>query len=240
MSSWARVAEALEQASEAGRTPSFWLRDDDAIRVTPALARLGEITRQAVVPIVLAVIPARADRDLAAWVRGQPDARVVVHGYAHANHAPPGAKKEELGSHRPLDAVRADLVAGFDRTRDLFGAQTLPMLVPPWNRIAPSVVQCLPELDFRILSAFGPARFSVEGLAILNTHVDLIDWHGTRGCRPHEDLLSEIVALLGQGGGSPIGILTHHLVHDEAAWAFLSELFEVTGGRARWTAPKPI
>jgi len=33
-----------------------------------------------------------------------------------------------------------------------------------------------------------------------------------------------------QASEKPIGFLTHHLVHDEAAWYFMESLFEATSG----------
>ncbi|TJV74750.1 MAG: polysaccharide deacetylase, partial [Mesorhizobium sp.] len=53
-----------------------------------------------------------------------------------------------------------------------------------------------------------------------------MDWHGTRGCRDHGLLVQAIIAQL--HGGEPVGLLTHHLVHDESAWLFLERLFTVT------------
>mgnify|MGYP001327192138 CR=1 FL=1 len=236
MSAWAELSDTLDMVAAGGRAASFWLRDDDAVRVTPPLERLGALISRAKIPLVLATIPALAEEDLPAWTRSHPDMRAAVHGYAHANHAPAGEKRQELGHHRPLDAVLAELVSGLERTKSLFGSQALPMLVPPWNRIAPTVADALPRAGFRLLSAFGQEARRIEGLSVLNTHVDLIDWRGGRGCRAHDALISEIVALL--GSTSPIGVLTHHLVHDEDAWTFLSRLFEVTRGRARWVAPE--
>ncbi len=60
-----------------------------------------------------------------------------------------------------------------------------------------------------------------------------MDWHGTRGCRDHAAILGDILAALKRGlddpAEPPIGLLTHHLVHDEAAWDFLERLFECAG-----------
>jgi hypothetical protein len=71
---------------------------------------------------------------------------------------------------------------------------------------------------------------------VINTHVDLMDWHGTRGCRDHTVLVHEIVARLDRAflSGEPVGLLTHHLVHDEAAWTFLEGLFVTSGQAATW------
>ena len=44
------------------------------------------------------------------------------------------------------------------------------------------------------------------------------------------------------GSGEPIGLLSHHLVHDETAWSFLQALFEVTNEAAacRWMAAREL
>jgi hypothetical protein len=34
--------------------------------------------------------------------------------------------------------------------------------------------------------------------------------------------------------GEAIGVLTHHLVHDEATWIFLEQLFEHTANNTEW------
>ena len=64
------------------------------------------------------------------------------------------------------------------------------MLVPPWNRIAPQVVAGLPALGFKALSVFGPE--AAADLPLFNTHVDVIDWRGTRAGRPDAVLMDEI------------------------------------------------
>jgi hypothetical protein len=102
------------------------------------------------------------------------------------------------------------------------------MLVPPWNRIDPGLVSDLGSIGFKALSVFGPPK--PASLAVVNSNVDIMDWHGTRGCRDHGLLVQAIIAQLqhASDGGEPVGLLTHHLVHDESAWLFLERLFAVT------------
>ena len=108
--------------------------------------------------------------------------RLLQHGYAHTNHAPPGDKKIELGPHRPAMFVLGELGTGRLALERLFGSRVLPVLVPPWNRIAPALVPTLPEIGYRGLSAFGPraAPRPGPGLLQVNTHIDLIDWKTRR------------------------------------------------------------
>lgn len=225
-----RAERVLAARAEAGRPLRLWLRDDDAVAPTPALDRLLQLTGVAQVPMVLAVIPAPCDQpptgpDLAECLRERPDVTVAVHGWSHRNHAPEGVKKQELGPHRPLDEMRAELRAGLMRLAVLHGPRARPLLVPPWNRIAADLVAALPDEGFTAISTFGP-EVPVPGLAVVNTQLDLIDWHGTRGGRDAAQLWTDL-ADLADSGRDHIGVLTHHLVHDEAAWAFLADLIQL-------------
>jgi hypothetical protein len=74
-----------------------------------------------------------------------------------------------------------------------------------------------------------------------NTHVDIIDWRGTRGfCGEEAALAAAARHLAARRTGAadssePTGWLTHHEMHDGAAWNFLSYLFDRTRRLgARW------
>ncbi|MFV2054247.1 polysaccharide deacetylase family protein [Aliiroseovarius sp. YM-037] len=227
------LLQLLDNRAKAGNPTRFWLRDDDAAQPDPALDHLLDLTASYDVPLTLAVIPATTGEALSQRLSTEPHVSVAVHGWSHSNHAPADEKKQELGHHRPAEVVTKELSDGLNHLAALYPDKFVPLLVPPWNRIAPEVVAALPSLEFRALSVFGPAR---EGaLPMINTHVDLIDWKGTRGGRPAEMLLSEIIDHL-QSGDIPLGILTHHLVHDVAAWRFLEQLFAATAKHpgCRW------
>lgn len=233
---WQPLPEALGRWRDAGRRPNFWLRDDDAIEPTPALDRLVALTAKYDVPLGLAVIPAHAGEALARHVADKPHVTALVHGWSHDNHAPLRDKKQELGLHRPAGIVLGELAQALRRIEYLFGARSAPLLVPPWNRIDVGLIPQLTGLGYRGLSVFGPPK--PAPIRIVNSTVDIIDWHGTRGCRDHGVLVGEIVeqldAALANPGQPPIGVLTHHLVHDEAAWDFLERLFEVEARSGHW------
>jgi len=233
------LGAAFARWAAAGRTPALWWRDDDAVEPTPALERLLALSRDHGAPLSLAVVPQDATEALAGRLETAPRAAVLVHGWSHRNHAPSGQKKRELGLHRPEAEVLGELRAGRERTEALFGRQALPVLVPPWNRIDAALVPRLSALGYRALSVFGPPR--TAGLPLLNTTLDIMDWHGTRGCRPAGDIVADLVGQLDAGlavaAPPPIGLLTHHLVHDEAAWRFLDGLLAATGRAGLgWTA----
>lgn len=235
--------DVLARRRDAGLATRLWLRDDDAVAPGDALDRLLDLTALHSVPVAIATIPAFAEPALAARLREAPHATAVVHGFRHANHAPPHAKKQELGGHRPLPEVLADLSAAMARMQDLFGAGFLPMLVPPWNRIDAALLPRLPRLGYCALSGFGPEPDTAP-LPVVNTHVDLIDWRGHRGGRDHAALIDDLLNSLRRAPAArPAGILSHHLVHDETAWAFLERLFAATAEapECRWlTAAEAI
>ena len=219
--------DALWAAADRGLPATFWLRDDDATVPSARLDTLLSMTGRHAVPVTLAVIPARSGQALADRLAGDPGISVAVHGWAHRNHAGPEEKKQELGLHRPVPVVLDELERGLRHLQGLHGTQSVPMLVPPWNRIHPDIVQGLPELGYAALSVFGPEK--PAPLRLLNTHVDLIDWRGTGRAKGLDMLLAEIALALQRG--APIGLLTHHLVHDAGDWAVLDRVLALTSGQ---------
>lgn len=206
----------------------FWLRDDDAVIRTAALDRLLDLSRALAVPVTLAVIPKETGPALARRLDNAAGVSIAVHGWSHENHAPPGEKKQELGMHRGADAVLKELRAGTAHLSSLYGVRFTGLLVPPWNRIDARLYPHLPGLGFTGLSTFGPEHDLP--VPAINTHVDLIDWKGTRGGRDTAALIADTVhrlqAVFDDAGS--VGILSHHLVHDTAAWVFLERLFHLT------------
>ena len=244
MSAWQRLDAELDLWRAAGRRADLWCRDDDACRDSPALDRLLERARDTEVPVALAVIPAQVEPGLVDAVAQARFATVVQHGYAHRNHAPPGTRNWELGIHRPVTQTLAELATGRASLASRFGGRFRPVLVPPWNRIDPLVVERLPDAGFSGLSTFGPrtAAKPVSGLLQCNTHVDLIAWRRDRAFIGVAAAIDRLVVHLEsrrQGAvdpAEPTGILTHHLDLDAAAWEFLADLFARTRdhGGATW------
>ena len=230
MSTWTDLLDEAARWAEAGRTADLWWRDDDAADVGPALERLLAIHRDSGVALALAVVPAKATQALADRLAGEPGVDLLQHGYAHVNHAASGDKKVELGTERPAMLVLGELGTGRMALERLFGARPLPVLVPPWNRIAPALVPTLPEIGFAGLSTFGARRRThpVRGLLEVNTHVDLIDWKGGHGFVGEAAALHALVAALARArvSGEPVGVLSHHLAMDGGAWDFLRSMWQ--------------
>jgi peptidoglycan/xylan/chitin deacetylase (PgdA/CDA1 family) len=241
---WRPVRDELDRWAAAELTARLWLRDDDAQSVTPALeALLGRLEASGA-PCMLAVIPMLADAELAKRLAERPDIMVAMHGVRHANHAPEGRKSEETPIERGLDVIEADWRAARARLTGLFGAAAGDWYVPPWNRIAKAAAIVLPTLGFRAVSTFGARRLDA-GLAQWNASVDIMDWRNGRIGRAEGEVARDLSAALAAArnqGGRPVGILTHHLVHDPQAWTVLDALLTLANQHpaARWIDPRAL
>ena len=237
--SWEALEEELARWRDAGRTPEFWWRDDDAATPTPPLAQLITLSRASGVPVALAVVPLAAVPELFAGH----DALTLMHGTDHRNRAEPGEKKTEFPAAEPDEETIARLARAHERLARLAGGRFLPVLVPPWNRLKRTLIARLPAAGLHGLSAYGPraAAQPARGVAQINTHVDIIDWHGTRGFIGEEAALRAVIRQLALQSGEPTGVLTHHAIHDAPAWAFLERLYERTRrGGGRWMDPAAL
>jgi hypothetical protein len=231
MTGWDDLEEELAQWAANGRVVELWWRDDDAVADSVALRRLLDV---ATVPLALAVIPSELQPSLAEALARSSRVPVAVlqHGFSHRNHEPEGRKKAELGTARDAAAILAELATGANLLAARFGALALPVLTPPWNRIAPGLLPMLPTLGLQGISTYLPRamREPAPGLRQVNTHVDIIDWHGGRQFIGEEATLALLARHLRAkrlhqvDPAEPTGLLTHHLVQDAASWLFLSRL----------------
>lgn len=218
------IRDALDRARDEGRAIRFWWRDDDAVRHTPALDRLLALSSRSATPITLAVIPARAEPSLAERLHEERAVTVAVHGWSHANHAPAGQKPAEFGAHRPIATMAVEAARARAHLADLFPAAELALFVPPWNRIATALGPALLEAGFRGVSGFG-AGAPGRGASEPNTHVDPVDWRGTRGVLAPARIEAAFVAAAAQHDS--VGLLTHHLCFDEALWDVTQRLLDL-------------
>ncbi|KIP98019.1 polysaccharide deacetylase [Agrobacterium tumefaciens] len=234
------LIETMDDFASKNIVADLWLRDDDATEPSAELDRLLALSQRHSAPMTLAVIPHPTGEALARRLEGTSAIDVAVHGWAHQNHAGPDEKKRELGLHRPLETVVGELKSGLQKLRSLHEQRFVPMLVPPWNRIDQAVIEHLPQAGYKALSVYGPEK--PDRLPLLNTHVDVIDWRGTRGGKDHDVLFAETAARMRQAHatGGMTGILTHHLDHDESVWAFLQSLLSITTSHpaCRWRSSR--
>ena len=227
--SWGILEARLAASAAAGRPVAVWWRDDDAGCDDPALARLLDLAARHVAPLALAVVPAWLDAAATARILACPQATVIQHGYAHRNHAAAGAKRVELGGDRDVRAVLDELRRGRVRLEEAFGPRFVPVLAPPWNRIDPALVPHLVAAGYVALSVsggWGGARraYAAPGLPRIDVHLDSIDWRGSRGFVGEAAALGDLVEAL-DSGAPAVGVVSHHLAHDEPGWRFLDRLF---------------
>lgn len=236
MSVFASLDAELDAWTALRRVATLWLRDDDACHDSPELRRLLAIAAAHQVPLALATIPALLDPGLPVGFADAGCVTIVQHGFAHANHAPPGERSAEFGAHRDPRTVHDELARGRDVLARVFASRFVPVLVPPWNRIADDLLPALNGLGFTGLSRFGPRKRDVPspGVREVNAHVDPIAWRRDRRFIGAASVVERLVSQLRArrehacDTDEPTGLLTHHLVFDAAAWEFLDALFAHT------------
>ncbi len=221
----------------AGKRPRLFVRDDDAIEVTPALQCLTELVERYNAPLLLAVIPKFATPALGEFVDIHPLITPAVHGWEHKNHARAGNKKCEFDDQRSFLKMQKDIEAARQRLLELFGARLSPLFVPPWNRIGEKAIQATADVGFKAISGFGwKDRSPVQKWK--NTHVDVVDWKAGRAGKSLLQLMTEIevsLSIARENDFAPVGILLHHLVHDPELWHTIDLLFNnLTRLGARW------
>lgn len=249
---WSTLGQELDLWAAAGREATLWWRDDDATMAGPKLDRLIAMTAAARAPLLLAAIPARADRSLAERLTDIEHVWVAQHGFAHVNHAPrgQGLGAWELGLHRGREPVLRDLEAGRTRLEALFDNRFLPVVVPPWNRIDPALFADLSRAGYHGLSAFA-AREAAEPaprFRQVNAHVDPVRWKAEGRFVGETKALGQLVDHLAArrtGRADPdeaTGYLTHHIDLDDDAWAFSERLGAAIRDHpaARWCDPAAL
>lgn len=216
----ARLVAELDRAADRGTRIDLWWRDDDAVSATPALDRLTGLSARTGLPVALATVPEQVEASLVEHVERTPALRVLVHGRRHENRAPDGEKPAEFGPHRPMGELARDARAGLAAVRRRFGSRARPVFVPPWNRVGRGLLPLLPDLGYAAFSGFGtPGRSRDGGLVRIDTHLDPVDWRGSRSLASAETLLIQVRAALATPA-PVLGLLTHALVFDEPLWSF--------------------
>ncbi len=237
---FAKLSAELTLWSKHGQNTRFFLRDDDAVEITPDLIHLQKMTETRNIPILLAVIPKFAKCELGKFVKSHPQITPAVHGYSHQNQAGKSEKKTELGAHRPVDQVLNELNEARSKMTGLFGHHLSDILVPPWNRIDGDVAAGAKGLGFRAISGFGWENPANE-FAWVNTHVDIINWRENASPKSIAEITDELtdnLQIARNNAFAPIGILTHHLVHSQLCWHMLDEILEYLCGHqnVKWVS----
>jgi hypothetical protein len=231
---WAEVRAELDIWSSKKRPALFWWRDDDATDVNAKLQRLLAVAEEFEAPVALSAIPAKATPRLAKLIAKSNVAEVLVHGLRHENHAARDRTKRELGGEATLDAVLLDAATGLRLARARFGANCLPVLVPPWNRITARAIPHLPKLGFKGLSTWKPReqKFAAPGLLQVNAHLDVIDWRHDRVLKSEQTIAALLLRKLrwrrekAVRMEEPLGLLTHHALWNGRKEKLMTGLLE--------------
>ena len=248
---WDGLAEELSAWQASGRVATFWWRDDDAVAASPALARLIALSAATGVPVAIAAVPRLIEPSLPTALAGHPGVWLLQHGFAHIDHAKGlGEGAWELGAHRPLATVLAELEAGREIMGDLFGAPFLPVIAAPWNRIDPRLMPGLAARGFLGVSSYGerPLFPPLADFVEANIHFDPSRWKAGARFRGETAALEMIVGHLRRRRSGeaepdePTGIVSHHAALDEASWRFLADLFRFVAQHpaGAWLSPRRI
>lgn len=229
LNDWSPLTKELAIWRRSGLTLPIWWRDDDATQASAPLDKLKNISEELGVPVHIAAIPKNVRPSLIRDVAAHDCLIPMVHGLAHENHSAPGEKKSEFDGARP--GVEDDLETAMTLARQHFGDRLLPVFVPPWNRISADLYPALTRIGYTAVSTYTPRarRFAVPGLVQINTHLDPVAWRDERRLITPSTLIAQLTSLLidrrlGPADETePLGLLTHHLIHDLATWAFIRD-----------------
>lgn len=239
------LTDHLDWFADRNRKVRFWWRDDDATKPSANLDRLLSIANRHNVEVALAVIPREAVPALAERLAGDPHAVVLQHGWQHRNFQRKdlGEKAAELGTRRDPNSLMAELKDGKDLLETLFGDQFVPVMVPPWNRIAPEISRRLPGIGFVGLSTFTWHHFPRTHQ--VQAHVDMIKWKKDRRFIGWDSAMARLDLQLCRrrtNPAEPLGILSHHLDHDAGSFAFLEEFLTIAAHHpgAEWPSVRDL
>lgn len=224
MTGWIALARLMHELAiwrRAWRMPLLWWRDDDARTTTWQLDRLLQV--RADLPLTLAIVPDEDLAPIAGRLNKLEGVTIAQHGVDHRNRLPDGGPRSEYAADAPQETINAQVAAGRAR---LVAAGLKPWLfVPPWNEMSDRLETASRAAGYRAYSIgiYGAPR---EGLAHVGAQVDILRWKDKPRFRGRARVLNALRMRLEERRKAgqfeePVGLLTHHLVHDEAAWAFL-------------------
>ena len=233
-----RLGLELQRWRAEGRTARLWWRDDDASgsAKTPdrlLLNRLLTISAVSGTPLALAVVPTGEMSGLAAQLEGAEQVSVTQHGVDHRNRRE-GPQAGEFPHEWSQDAIAEIITAGWNRIAAL--PRAVKVFVPPWNDVHPRLERALTADGYSGWSAGG--QLAASGVCPrLDVHLDLMRWRGGARFRGRRRLLADLAKEMRRRRlaglwDAPIGLLSHHLVHDTAAWTFLADFL-------RWSKARP-
>ncbi len=248
---WEDTQRELDCWAHQDLEATFWIRDDDAVGKSDRLTRLHELAEKYEITIGLAVIPAQLHGDLPEYLQHDGHRfHPMCHGWRHINHARAGRRPSEFGRERPI----SELVSDAQLARRAFGNHFRTVdavFVPPFGRISRALLTALPEIGFTGVSnaagwlerkllylsdwhvripAIGSSRRC--NVQTLDVQIDPIDWPDRTAHDPLVISRALVRCLRARRHGLlpsslPIGIVTHHLDHDESVWQVCDALLQL-------------
>lgn len=216
---------ALAQAQATGKIVNIFFRDDDVDEDEASLRRLLNIFAARRVPIVLGVIPAQLTENGISLLKQFPAvAEIVQHGWQHTNHESTG-RKCEFGASRNFAEQCDDIARGQARMNEVFGENWFPAFIPPWNRCTRDTHEALNKLGFRVLSTLRGKDLSEDfrGQKIPVT-LDIYEWRDAAKCKTEVEIFRTLTEQITHD--FPIGIMLHHKVMSDEAFAILEKLLD--------------
>lgn len=223
--------DPLRRSLDTARTPvTFFFRNDDVGWEDARLFSLLDLFSRYDIPIDLAVIPKAISQLSGKRLSRIAGVSIHQHGYGHINHEPTG-RKCEFGDSRSRAQQLADITAGQQQLRELFGPGVQSIFTPPWNRCTAITAECLREAGFLALSRdVTAARFDLEELAEIPV---TIDWFAKRKqvlLTPNE--IGELLAVAA-ASAAPVGVMLHHAVMNDAERERLAHLLKLLSSHAQ-------
>lgn len=245
-SNWEKLENEFNLCSKVGFKPSFWIRDDDATDNNKKLDKLLILCQKNNIPISLASIPFLVKTSLIKRVNRE-NVSILVHGYKHQNYASLNKKKSEFSDNRPQLKMIEDIKDGLGIINNIFGTQSIPVFVPPWNRICNSALEHLSKVGIIGFSGknkspdFYDPKYKNLSLIIHNADIDLIDWKFNKKFAGECKIIEELIKNISYKRknlferNNPICILSHHKDMEVKCFEFIEKLFIFTNSKqAAW------
>lgn len=218
---------SLRQMESAGQSVRVFFRDDDVDEDEATLRQLLNLFLDLEIPVNLEIIPGlltdSAIATLSRHHRQRPDLfELNQHGWLHVNHEIEG-RKCEFGVSRSYDQQLADIRRGQEVLQKAFGEAFSPVFTPPWNRCTDDTCRALDQLGFQALSKLrGKQVMAAYGFHEVSVTLDLFRWKGGAELKAADEIIGELIIQLSEL--ETVGIMLHHKVMDQSAFAFLSLL----------------
>lgn len=216
----------LENLQSKGQLRSVFLRNDDGDKDEDTLRQLFDITLSRQIPLHLAVIPAsltpaglRLLKDLKR--AGGELVELGQHGFQHINHELEG-RKCEFGMSRNFDQQLEDISKGKQILEESLAEHFAPIFTPPWNRCTKDTFIVLDNLGFKILSKDTSTPATGYNFQEVSITLDLYIWKNGANMKVPEDIVSDLIKQVRTQ--KQVGLLLHHKVMNEEAFAFLDSL----------------